>query len=41
MVVSLQRELVNAYNEEGEAIKKRNNVHKMAEANRAFAHFKW
>jgi len=34
-------ELVSAYNNEGEAIKKRENVHKMAEANRAFAHFAW
>lgn len=32
-------EMLAAYNNEGEAIKKRENVHKMAEANRAFAHF--
>ena len=32
-------EILAAYNNEGEAIKKRENVHKMAEANRAFAHF--
>ena len=41
MVDKLAEEIINAYNEEGEAIKKRENVHKMAEANRAFAHFRW
>lgn len=37
----LAQELVSAAKNEGEAIKKRENVHKMAEANRAFAHFAW
>jgi small subunit ribosomal protein S7 len=32
-------ELVDAYNNQGTAVKKREDVHKMAEANRAFAHF--
>jgi len=32
-------ELVDAYNETGAAVKKREDTHKMAEANRAFAHF--
>lgn len=32
-------ELVDAYNSQGAAVKKREDVHKMAEANRAFAHF--
>jgi len=32
-------ELVEAYNGQGSAVKKREDVHKMAEANRAFAHF--
>lgn len=32
-------ELVDAYNEQGSAVKKREDAHKMAEANRAFAHF--
>ena len=32
-------ELVDAYNETGAAVKKKEDVHKMAEANRAFAHF--
>lgn len=34
----LTNELIQAFNNEGEAVKKRINVHKMAEANRAFAH---
>lgn len=41
MADNLAEELINAYNEEGDAVKKKENVHKMAEANRAFAHFKW
>jgi small subunit ribosomal protein S7 len=32
-------ELMDAYNGQGAAVKKREDVHKMAEANRAFAHF--
>jgi len=32
-------ELIDAYNNQGSAVKKREDVHKMAEANRAFAHF--
>lgn len=32
-------ELMDAYNNQGAAVKKREDVHKMAEANRAFAHF--
>ena len=35
----LADELMAAFNREGDAMKKRNDVHKMAEANRAFAHF--
>lgn len=34
-------EIMDAYNNKGGAIKKRETVHKMAEANRAFAHYKW
>ncbi len=37
----LAGELISASKNEGEAVKKRENVHKMAEANRAFAHFSW
>lgn len=35
----LAEELMNAYNNTGDAIKKREDTHKMAEANKAFAHF--
>ncbi len=37
----LAEEIVLASKNEGEAVKKRENVHKMAEANKAFAHFAW
>ncbi len=41
MAKKLADELIAASKNEGEAIKKRENVHKMAEANKAFAHFAW
>ncbi len=41
MAKKLAKELIAASKNEGEAIKKRENVHKMAEANKAFAHFAW
>ena len=37
----LAEEIILASKNEGDAIKKRENVHKMAEANKAFAHFAW
>lgn len=37
----LADEIMAASKNEGEAVKKRENVHKMAEANKAFAHFAW
>ncbi len=37
----LAEEIILASKNEGEAVKKRENVHKMAEANKAFAHFAW
>lgn len=37
----LAMELINAYKKEGPAIKKREDTHKMAEANKAFAHYRW
>ncbi len=37
----LARELVDAYKGEGASMKKREDTHKMAEANRAFAHYRW
>lgn len=39
MAVKLADELLEAHKNEGSAIKKKNDVHRMAEANRAFAHF--
>ncbi len=39
MAEKLADELLAAFNNEGEAMKKKLNVHKMAEANKAFAHF--
>jgi len=41
MAEKLAAELVNASQGEGATIKKRQDVHKMAEANKAFAHFRW
>ncbi len=37
----LAAELVDAYNNAGGAVKKKNEKHKMAEANKAFAHYRW
>jgi small subunit ribosomal protein S7 len=37
----LAEELLAAYNREGAAMTKRENVHRMADANKAFAHFAW
>ena len=41
MEIKLAEELVAAYKSEGPAIKKRDETHKMAEANRAFSHLRW
>ncbi|MBC8478441.1 MAG: 30S ribosomal protein S7 [Candidatus Delongbacteria bacterium] len=41
MSQKLVNELIAAYNKEGGAFKKREDVHRMAEANKAFAHFRW
>ncbi|MBN2580305.1 MAG: 30S ribosomal protein S7 [Pirellulales bacterium] len=41
MHVKLADELLAAYNREGAAMTRRENVHRMAEANKAFAHFAW
>ncbi|MBU1078339.1 MAG: 30S ribosomal protein S7 [Spirochaetes bacterium] len=37
----LAAEVLDAYNNTGSAIKKKEDTHKMADANRAFAHFRW
>ncbi|MEK7298980.1 MAG: 30S ribosomal protein S7 [Candidatus Margulisiibacteriota bacterium] len=41
MSTNLANELIDAYNGVGAAMKKREDTHKMAEANKAFAHFRW
>lgn len=41
MADKLAAEIIAAYNEEGGAYKKKEDVHRMAEANRAFAHFRF
>ncbi len=37
----LAEEIIAAYKGEGSSVKKRDDTHKMAEANKAFAHFRW
>jgi small subunit ribosomal protein S7 len=41
MEMKLSDELLDAYKGEGSAIKKRDDTHKMAESNKAFAHYRW
>ena len=41
MVERLAKEILDASNETGASVKKREEVHKMAEANKAFAHYRW
>ena len=41
MYLRLAGELMDAYNQTGAAFKKKEDVHRMAEANKAFAHFRW
>ena len=41
MSIRLAEEIMAAYKNEGAVIKKKEDTHKMAEANRAFAHFRW
>ncbi|WP_083189751.1 30S ribosomal protein S7 [Orenia metallireducens] len=41
MVERFANEIVDAYNEQGGAFKKKEEVHRMAEANKAFAHYRW
>ena len=41
MMDRLSAELMDASNNRGSAVKKREDTHKMAEANRAFAHYRW
>jgi small subunit ribosomal protein S7 len=37
----LADEIIDAANERGESVKKREDTHRMAEANKAFAHYRW
>lgn len=41
MIDKLSSELNDAFNNQGNTVKKREDTHKMAEANRAFAHYRW
>jgi small subunit ribosomal protein S7 len=41
MARALSQEILDAYENQGSAIKKRDDTHKMAQANRAFAHYRW
>ena len=41
MVDRLSAELMDAANNRGNAVKKREDTHRMAEANRAFSHYRW
>jgi len=41
MEIKLADELLEAFNGTGSAVKKRDDTHKMAEANKAFAHYRW
>jgi small subunit ribosomal protein S7 len=38
---ALAMEVLDAFNNQGSAVKKRDDTHKMAQANKAFAHYKW
>ena len=41
MAENLANEIMDAYNNTGAAVKKREDTHRMAEANKAYAHFRW
>jgi len=41
MTERLAGEILDAYNSKGGSVKKREDTHKMAEANKAFAHYRW
>ena len=41
MIERVAGELLDAANDRGTAVKKRDDTHKMAEANKAFAHYRW
>jgi len=41
MAIRLGQEMLDAYNNQGAAVTKKENVHKMADANKAYSHFAW
>ena len=41
MHISLANEIIDAYNNTGSAVKKKDDTHRMAAANKAFAHYRW
>ncbi len=41
MIDALSSELIDCFNHQGATIKKKDDTHRMAEANKAFAHYKW
>ena len=41
MAEAMAAEIVDAYNNTGSVVKKREDVHKMAQSNKAFAHLRW
>ena len=41
MAIRLAAEMIDAVGNKGSAVKKREDIHKMAEANKAFAHYRW
>jgi small subunit ribosomal protein S7 len=41
MQKAMALEIIDAYNRQGSVIKKREDTHRMAEANKAFAHYAW
>jgi small subunit ribosomal protein S7 len=41
MKTALAQEIMDAFKNQGNAVKKREDTHKMAQANKAFAHYAW
>ncbi len=41
MIIRLANELIDAISKKGAAVKKREDIHRMADANKAFAHYRW
>ena len=41
MAIKLSNEIIDAAKETGNSVKRKEQVHKMADANKAFAHYRW